>query len=247
MADDDVLDNGPDDDDDDGVGMDLDRPSTGRARNQRDEPDDDDDDADDDTDATDANKDSAAKDKPKDEQPAGKTYSQVDIDALKDTLRKEREAKRDLSRQLREAKKAKEPAPDTEDAVAKARAEGQDEMKMVAVAAKAEALLVKAKLQNPTDARVARLIKQINLDEIDVDPKSGAIDGLEDQVDALVEEYPELFAPPKKEAADDDPPPAKKRIPRGDGSDRRPGRGQEERKLSTGERIERDLRLGVRR
>lgn len=245
-----VLNDGPDDDDDGDVGMDLDRPNTGRGRQApADDTDDDDDDAGDD----DGDDDRDAEPADKDKKPADdKKYSQGDIDKLQGSLTAARKDARtkiaDLRKQLNDLKKAQKPAPDTDDAVAKAREEATEEavrtFKPIAVRAAAKASFLEAKLLNPTEARVSRLVKQLDMDAIDVDPDDGLITGLDEQVEALVEEYPELFGVPKDDA-DDPPPAARKKIPRGDGSDRRT-KQVDESKLTTGEKHERRL-LGNRR
>lgn len=245
-----VLNDGLDDDDDGDVGIDLDRPNTGRGRQA---PADDTDDDDDDAGDGDADDDSDAEPVDKDKKPAGdKKYSQDDIDKLQGSLTAARKDARtkiaDLRKQLTDLKKAQKPAPDTDDAVAKAREEATDaavrQFKPIAVRAAAKAAFLEAKLLNPTDARVSRLVKQLDMDAIDVDPEDGSIDGLDDQVAALVEEYPELFGG-SKDDADDPPAPARKKIPRGDGADRRT-KQVDESKLTTGEKHERRLQ-GIRR
>ena len=233
MADDDVLDNGPDDDDDD-VGIDLDKPANTRKTTSRDDSDEDDDE-DDDGDKGDDRK-------PADKKPAGKTYTQEDVDKLKTSLTAARaEARdkiRDLNKKVSDLRKAQKPPADGEDEVAKAREEAAAEverrLKPVAVRAAAKAAFLAAHLQNATEARVGRLVRQLDMDAIEIDPDDGSITGLDEQVDALVEEYPELFTAAKGDDEEDEKP-KPKRVPRGDAADRRPAK-RDERKLTTGEK-----------
>lgn len=226
MADDD-LDTGLDDDDADD-GIDLTGGNTGGRKPAADADDDDDDtgdvDADDDADA----KPVAAK----------KTYTQADVDKLTQSLvaaRKEaREKQAALWKQLSELKAAQKPAVDVDDKVAAARAEAAEEavkkFKPVAVRAAAKAAFLEANLQNPNDARVSRLVKNLDMDDIYIDEDTGAITGLDEQIGALVEEFAEMFTdPPATEA-----PKPKPRITRADGSDRK---NEPPAPKSTGERI----------
>jgi hypothetical protein len=82
-------------------------------------------------------------------------------------------------------------------------------------------------------ASLGRLIKLIDLDEVELDSDGEVVSGLDDQIALLREELPQLFAPV-------DPEPVKRtrpkppRIPAANGSSRPPA---QERKLSTAEQI----------
>lgn len=220
---DDLLDNTPDDDDT-SDGIDLEDTTVPAD--------------DDDEDTTSGDGDTDAKEtKPTKPATAGKTYTQEDVDRIQAATRKERDANATLRRKIREMEKAKT-AVDTTDEVAKAREEAAAaevaRFKPIAIRAKAETLLTQRQLQNPTDSRISMLLRNLKLDDIDIDPDDGRIVGLEEQVDDLVDAYPELFTAPKTE----EPVKAKPRIPRGDGADR-PAKTVDESKLSTADKIAR--------
>lgn len=109
----------------------------------------------------------------------------------------------------------------TEDADGKAAREAAEaaekRYKPVAVAAAARAAFLEAGLQGSTPERVAKLVRMLDLDALDIDA-SGDVTGLADQVAAVKKDYPELFTPTEK------------RPPRVSGSDRPPaGNGQAKR------------------
>jgi hypothetical protein len=126
--------------------------------------------------------------------PDGSPYTQADIDALKLALRKERKAKRGA------AADDADDADDTGDkgtpdkkALSRARAEGEEAAvatwKPLVVNSAAKAALSSVGLIGKPD----RLLRLIDLDEVDVDPESGELDGLDEQVADLKREYPHLF------------------------------------------------------
>jgi len=81
--------------------------------------------------------------------------------------------------------------------------------KPVAVRAAAKAAFLEAGLQGATPDRVAKLVRMLDLDSLDIDD-SGDVSGLADQVASIKKDYPELFAPadkrPPRVSAGDKPP-----------------------------------------
>lgn len=219
MADDDLLDNSPDDDEGGDTGIDLEGSSSGGTRSKGTPPDDEDDEGLDDED--DQPDDDTAK------KPAGKTYTQADIDKLQGSLRAAREEARNkigaLRKQVRTLTAAQtQNSGDGDDAVAKAREEAAADavkhFKPIAVRAAAKAAFLENHLQNPNDKRINRLVRNLDMDEIEVDPDDGSIIGLDEQIAALVEEFAEMFGEPP--AATEETPKPKPKPVRGDGSNR---------------------------
>jgi hypothetical protein len=110
-------------------------------------------------------------------------------DAGRKAIRKERDARRAAQRELRELRTQHE--SDSEAAVRTAREEGSTEAearwKPLVVNALARAAFADAGAGKPE-----RLVKMLDLSSIEVD-EDGEIDGLEDQIKSLREDYPELF------------------------------------------------------
>lgn len=205
---------GADDDDDAGDGLDLEggKPAGKKPAADADLDDDDDDSADDD----------AADDTAAAKKPAGQTYTEDDVAKLKASLtaaRKEsRDAKAALRKGLADAKTTQKAGSD-DDTVAAAKEEATAaavaKFKPVAVRAAAKAAFLEANFQNPTDARVSRLVRNLDMDAIEID-EDGVISGLDEQVEALVEEFEEMFTVPAAKAE-----PVKPKPPRGDTADKR--------------------------
>lgn len=148
-----------------------------------------------------------------------------------------REAKRTARSAARTAEKAPDGSPqqDEAEAVARAKQEAAEEAerryKPAAIRSAAEAKLIKAGLQDPTDRRIAKLVKRLDMDDIDVDLDTGAVDGLDDQIEELRDDFAELFTPPAPPAEAEAP--KRKRAPRIDAADKKPAK---EEPKSTGER-----------
>lgn len=113
----------------------------------------------------------------------------------------------------------------SEDADGKAAREAADaaekRFKPVAVRSAAKAAFLEAGLQGSTPERIARVIRMLDLDALDVD-EDGDVTGLTEQVAAIRKDYPELFTPTEK------------RPPRLNTGDRPPSNGKA---LTTGEKI----------
>jgi hypothetical protein len=224
------------DDDDNEPEIDLDAPEGGKTGGgQRDFLDDepDDDDVEPDEDPKDAKPD--AKPKPEKDTtkpaPTAEDWAKLEAAMLNErTLRKKREGQ---IAEMRKERKAAEVTGDTEEAdkIRKAEDAAAARYKPVAVRAAAKAALLEANFQNPTEERVKKLIRRLDLEEIDVDD-DGDITGLQDQIDQLVDDFPELFTAPATPAPAESP--ALKKTPRVSMSNKPP---VEQKPKSTAERI----------
>lgn len=201
-----VMGGAPDDDDD--LGMDLSGNGKASKAAESDEVEDDLDELDDDTDSK--------KDDEDDWKPPTREEWKKVQDALteaNDEAKRRRLQVRELRRQERTAERQADRTGDTSDEAAAQAAQNaleaaERKYKPVAVRSAAIAELIKAEFRNPTDTRLSRMIGRLNMDELDVDPESGKVDGLEDQIEDLKDEFPELFG---KEA---EPEPEQKPEPR---------------------------------
>lgn len=173
--------------------------------------------ADDDQDDAEDTDEAAEEAKPAAPKPGDKQYSKSDIDKLTGALDKERAASkaartqiRELTTQLRTATKK----PSTDEAAAaletareEAAAAKEQQLKPVVVNAAAKAALLGAGLSATSDATIKKLLRTLDLADIDVGD-DGEVTGLDEQIDGIRDAFPELF---KK----DEPAPAQKiRAPR---------------------------------
>jgi hypothetical protein len=135
---------------------------------------------------------------------------------------------RELRGQQRTAERKADTAPtgeqtDQAEAIARAKAEAAEEaerrFKPVAVRSAAMAELVKAGFQNPTEGRIDRMVHRLDMDDIDVDPDTGRVEGLLDQIIDLKADFPELFTPAEPEKPAE--PQQRRRTPRINGADRK--------------------------
>lgn len=220
------------DDDEDGDEIDLENPGGGKRRDALDdEPDDEDESGKDDEAEDEPDEDEAPKKAAK--KPAPKERTAADFERLEKALESERtlRRKRDATiagyrKKEREATNAGNDAA-AEQARQAAEAEAA-KYKPVAIRAAAKAALLEAKFQNPTDERVKKMIKRLDLDDIDVD-EDGDVIGLEAQIDQLVEDFPELFTAPAETTA-----PTKVKPPKLTTADKKPA---ETTYKTTGDRI----------
>lgn len=166
---------------------------------------------------------------------------QAALKRANDEAAKHRMQVRELRKQTRTPSKPATPASgDGGDAAAEIEAaraaaveEAERRYKPVAIRAAAAAELVKAGLQNPTDGRIDRLVRRLDMDDIDVDAETGRVgDGLLDQIEDLKLDFPELFTPAAKDGVEKPEP--KRRAPRIDGAGRS---NQPPPPRNTGERI----------
>lgn len=224
------------DDDDNEPEIDLDAPEGGKGGGgQRDFLDDEPDD--DDVEPDDIAKDAKPDAKPKAEKdpakpaPTAEDWEKLEAAMLNErTLRKKREGQ---IAEMRKERKAAEVTGDTAEAdkIRKAEDAAAARYKPVAVRAAAKAALLEANFQNPTEERVKKLIRRLDLEEIDVDD-DGDITGLQDQIDQLVDDFPELFTVPAIPASA--PVAAPKKTPRVSTSNKPP---VEQKPTSTGASI----------
>lgn len=124
----------------------------------------------------------------------GSAFTAADFAALSEALRKAR-------KEARDAKRGKASPPDSDDdksddgtkaaeaARLKAEAETIAKWKPLVVNNAARSALTTAGLIGSPD----RLLRLLDLDEIDVDSETGEIDGLTEQVTDLKKDYPHLF------------------------------------------------------
>lgn len=203
-----------DDEDNDDVGIDLDG---GGADTDEDDEQDDADDSDDD-----------ASDKAK---PAAKKtdggVTQADIDALREAQAKRnaehRSEVRKLRAQLRDVKNAGQKADAGTDeaavkAVEEAQAAAEKRYKPIAIRSAARAAFLEAGLTDLSDSRMRSLTRLLVMEDIEVD-EDGDVVGLDDQIDAIKEDLPELFRKPETESVDNGKP--RIRAPKGDAADKK--------------------------
>lgn len=194
------------DDDDDDVGMDLEGGKGGKKKPAGAADDADEDETDD---ADTADDDAEWKPPTQEEWEAAKAEKekmQAALDKAKDEAKTRREALQKARRDNRTATQKAQASGDKDDqdaadATAQAEATAMAKFKPVAVRSAAVAALLKAKFQNPTEARLTRMVRRLDMDDLDVDMESGEIDGLDEQIADLVDEFPELFT---EAAAEDD-------------------------------------------
>lgn len=105
---------------------------------------------------------------------------------LKSALDKERKERKRLAKEIADLKKGQE--KDDEKAVREAEERVAEKYKGIVVRSEAKAAFVEAGLKGSP----AKLIKLIDLDEVEVDD-DGDVVGLEDQIKQIKKEFPELF------------------------------------------------------
>ena len=88
----------------------------------------------------------------------------------------------------------------------------EKKFKPVAVRSAAKSALLEAGLQGATPERVAKLVRMLDIDALEIDD-DGEVSGLTDQVAAVKKDYPELFTAQKQ------------KPPHISGSDRTPSNG----------------------
>lgn len=166
----------------------------------------------------DAEPDDTAEDaKPAAAKAAEKAPTKDDITKLSGALEKERaaaKAARAQNRELAAQLKAATRKPSTDEAEAsleaareEAAAAAEQKLKPVVINSAAKAALLAAGLNATSDATIKRLLRTLDLADIDIDD-DGEVSGLDEQIDGIKEAFPELF---KK----DEPAPAPRmRAPR---------------------------------
>lgn len=141
---------------------------------------------------------------PKDAEPAGgEEYvppSREEWERVRRTLAKRKEEKLAVQRQLNELRdKHREQETETEKAVREAEERAEARYKPIAVRKAVRAALVEAGATAATDgdktkteARIARLMKLIDVSDLSIDD-DGEVLGVDEQIDGLRADYPELF------------------------------------------------------
>lgn len=202
-----------DDDDSDDVGIDLDGGGDNADEDEQEDVDDDSDDG---------------ADKPK---PVAKKtdggITQADIDALREAQAKRnaehRGEIRKLRAQLRDVKTAGQKADaGTDEATVKAIEDAQvaaeRRYKPIAIRSAARAAFLEAGLTDLSDSRMKSLTRLLVMEDIEVD-EDGDVVGLDDQIDAIKEDLPELFRKAEVESVDNGKP--RIRAPKGDAADKK--------------------------
>jgi hypothetical protein len=123
---------------------------------------------------------------------------------MRRTLAARKAEKLDLQRQLNELRaKTAEAETETDRAVREAAEAGERKFKTPLVHSAARAALIQAGAlasvegdKAKGEARIKRLLKLVDMDEVTVDSDTGEVLGLDEQVEAMQADYPELFAKP---------------------------------------------------
>jgi hypothetical protein len=168
-------------------------------------------------DETDTDDDAGPDEAPKPKPPAKKTDaepeeewtppSREEWERVRRTMAARKQEKLDVQRQLNEFRdKFREQETETEKAVREAEEKAEARYKPIAVRKAVRAALVEAGATAATDgdkekteARIARLMKLIDVGDLSIDD-DGEVLGVDEQIDGLRADYPELFEPAAKKA-----------------------------------------------
>ncbi|WP_028809204.1 phage scaffolding protein [Streptomyces sp. 351MFTsu5.1] len=142
-----------------------------------------------------------------DPEPAGEYVppSREEWERVRRTLRKRKEEKLEVQRTLNELRdKYKEQETETERAVREAEEKAEARYKPIAVRKAVRAALIEAGAttavegdKEKTEARIARLMKLVDVGDLSIDD-DGEVLGVDEQIDGLRADYPELFEPAAK-------------------------------------------------
>lgn len=143
-------------------------------------------------------------------EPADEEYvppSREEWERVRRTMAARKQEKLDVQRQLNELRdKYKEQETETEKAVREAEEKAEARYKPIAVRKAVRAALVEAGAtaategdREKTEARIARLMKLIDVGDLSIDD-DGEVLGVDEQIDGLRADYPELFEPAAKKA-----------------------------------------------
>ena len=133
-------------------------------------------------------------------------------------------ANADAKRHRLKARELAKPADDDAKAEA-ARVEAEKRYKPAAVRSAAKAAFLEAGLNDASPERVKKLLRMVDLDDVDVDG-DGDVTGLDEQIESVKDDYPELFRPAEQ---------PRKRATKLDAANRQTG--GTDRPSSTGEKI----------
>jgi hypothetical protein len=134
--------------------------------------------------------------------------SREEWERVRRTLRKRKEEKLEVQRTLNELRdKYKEQETETEKAVREAEEKAEARYKPIAVRKAVRAALIEAGAtaategdKEKTEARIARLMKLVDVGDLSIDD-DGEVLGVDEQIDGLRADYPELFEPAGKPRA----------------------------------------------
>jgi hypothetical protein len=148
--------------------------------------------------------------KPAEPKPTDEEYvppSREEWERVRRTMAARKQEKLDVQRQLNELRdKYKDQETETEKAVRAAEEKAEARYKPIAVRKAVRSALVEAGATAATDgdkekteARIARLMKLIDVGDLSIDD-DGEVLGVDEQIDGLRADYPELFEPAAKKA-----------------------------------------------
>lgn len=221
-------------DDDDEPEIDLENPGKGGGGRDilDDEPDDDDTQGADDEPDDEPDKPAEPQKKTASEPKAERT--EADFEKLQKALDSERALRKKRDATLAELRKkerdAQRQGDDEQAEQVRAAAEAAEKRyKPIAIHAAAKAALLERNFQRPTEERIKKMVKRLDLDDIDIDD-DGDVIGLETQIEQLVEDFPELFTAPVAAPAA----PAKPKAPKLTTANKQPAEPEYK---TTGDRI----------
>lgn len=154
-----------------------------------------------------------------------KVYTKADVDRAVQRRQEALKEKRALEAELKELRKktetdAEKAAREHQEAIEAAKLEAANKYKPVVVKNFVEKELISAGVK---PNRISRLVKLMDMSDIEVDDKFNVL-GVEEQIEELREEYPELFTAyaeeAKSEEGEEKPKPKKRRAPRADAADK---------------------------
>ncbi|MCX5522205.1 phage scaffolding protein [Streptomyces bobili] len=133
--------------------------------------------------------------------------SREEWERVRRTMAARKQEKADVQRQLNELRdKYKEQETETEKAVREAEEKAEARYKPIAVRKAVRAALVEAGAtaategdKAKTEARIARLMKLVDVGDLSIDD-DGEVLGVDEQIDGLRADYPELFDAPARKA-----------------------------------------------
>lgn len=111
-------------------------------------------------------------------------------------------ANADAKRHRLRARELSKPKEGDDDAAKTATDAAEKRYKPVAIRSAAKAAFLEAGLNDASPDRVKKLLRMVDLDEVDVDA-DGDVTGLDEQIESVKDDYPELFKPaeqPRKRA-----------------------------------------------
>jgi hypothetical protein len=148
--------------------------------------------------------------KPDDPEPTGDYVppSREEWERVRRTLAKRKQEKLEVQRTLNELRdKYRDQETETEKAVREAEEKAEARYKPIAVRKAVRAALVEAGAtaategdKEKTEARIARLMKLVDVGDLSIDD-DGEVLGVDEQIDGLRADYPELFEPAGKPRA----------------------------------------------